>query len=91
MWQFANQHELVTLLIVAVLATGAASPFYFAFLAYNQTLRSRNIIARGWPPPPLDADGDLVSVTEEADEESDPPKGGRPSWRPRPSCPCRSA
>jgi hypothetical protein len=73
MWQFANQHALVTLLIVAILATAAASPFFFAFLAYNQTLRSRNIVARGWPPRPLNADGDIL--TEEADEESDPPKG----------------
>lgn len=65
----------MTLLIVAVLATAAASPFFFAFLAYNQALRSRNIIARGWPPSPLNADGDIVTEEEEADEKSDPPKG----------------
>jgi hypothetical protein len=72
MWEFADQHALVTLFIVAILATAAASPFFFAFLAYNQTLRSRNIVAQGWPPAHLDADGDLV--TEEADEKPDPPK-----------------
>ena len=73
MWEFANRHEVVTLLIVAILATAAASPFFFAFLAYNQVLRSRNIVARGWPPAPLNADGDIV--TEEADEKPDQPKG----------------
>jgi hypothetical protein len=72
MWEFANRHEVVTLLIVVVLATAAVSPFFFAFVAYNQMLRSRNIVARGWPPAHLDADGDLV--TEEVDEEPDPPK-----------------
>jgi hypothetical protein len=71
MWEFANKHEVVTLLIVVVLATAAASPFFFAFLAYNQTLRSRNIVARGWPPAHLDADGEFV---EEVDEEPNPPK-----------------
>ena len=75
MWEFANQHELVSLLIVAVLATAAASPFYFAFLAYKQTLRSRNIAAKGWPPLPLNADGDIVVLIKKADEESDQPKG----------------
>jgi hypothetical protein len=74
MWEFANQHELVSLLIVAVLATAAASPFYFAFLAYKQTLRSRNIAAKGWPPLPFNADGDIVVVIKNADAESEPSK-----------------
>jgi hypothetical protein len=72
MWEFANEHEVVTLLIVVVLATAAVSPFFFAFVAYNQMLRSRNIVAQGWPPAHLDADGD--PVIEEVDEEPDPPK-----------------
>jgi len=72
MWEFANEHEVVTLLIVTVLAIAAASPFFFAFCAYNQTLRSRNIVARGWPPAHLDADGDLV--IEEVEENPDPPE-----------------
>ena len=69
MWEFANRHEVVTLFIVVVLATAAASPFFFLYAAYNQLLRSRNIIARGWPPPHLDADGDFA----EADEKPDAP------------------
>ena len=69
MWQFASEHNFTAFCMVVVLATAAASPFFFAFLAYNQTLRSRNIVARGWPPHPLDADGDIV--TEATDEEPD--------------------
>ena len=74
MWEFADNHSIVTLLIVVVCACAVASPFFFAFLAYNQTLRSRNIIARGWPPPHLDVDGDFAEKEEEeADAECVPP------------------
>ena len=69
MWEFANEHPEATFLIVVVLACAATAPFFFAFLAYNQMLRSRNIVARGWPPPHLDADGDVIEKEEEEDAQ----------------------
>ena len=73
MWEFADGHPTAMFLIVVVVACAAVAPFFLAFAAYNQTLRSRNIIARGWPPPHLDADGDFAEE-EEADAECVPPK-----------------
>ena len=73
MWEFADSHPIIMLLMAVVCACAAASPFFFAFCAYNQNLRSRNIIARGWPPPHLDADGDFKEE-EEAEEECVPPR-----------------
>lgn len=59
-WDFANQHPFIGAFIVLVLAYAATRPFSYAFRAYNRRLRSRNIVAHGWPEPPLDADGDVV-------------------------------
>jgi hypothetical protein len=72
MWEFANEHPEATFLIVVVLACAATAPFFFALLAYNQMLRSRNIVARGWPPPHLNADGDVIEKEEEEDAEVRP-------------------
>lgn len=37
------------------------TPFNVAFKAYNRRLRSKNILARGWPTAQLmDADGDII-------------------------------
>ena len=74
MWEFADSHPFIMLLMVVVCACAAASPFFFAYCAYNQTLRSRNIIARGWPPPHLDADGDFAEQEEDAEAECVPPR-----------------
>ena len=60
MWNFATENPGYTFLIVWVLAWATTRPFWFAFKAYNRTLRSRNIIAQGWPKAPIDADGDVV-------------------------------
>ena len=73
MWEFASDHPTATFLIVVVLACAAVAPFFFALLAYNQMLRSRNIVARGWPPPHLDADGNAIEEEEE-DAEVDLPR-----------------
>ena len=71
MWEFADGHPEAMFFIVLVVAIAAVTPFFLAFIAYNQTLRSRNIIARGWPPPHLDADGDFAEK-EEAEAECPP-------------------
>lgn len=56
---FANNHPLYFLLCLAVAAWALVQPLRYAFLCYNRRLRSLNIREKGWPPPPLDADGDV--------------------------------
>jgi hypothetical protein len=56
---FSMAHPLTFTFIVVVLVWGAVKPFYYAFLCWNRWMRSRNIVAHGWPTPPLDADGDI--------------------------------
>ncbi len=60
MLEFAMQNPGYAFLIVWALAWAATRPFWYLWLAYNRTLRSRNIRAQGWPTPPIDADGDVV-------------------------------
>ncbi len=58
--KFAGEHPILTFFLVWMLTWAAVQPFALAFRAYNRTLRSRNIIAQGWPKAPLDADGGIV-------------------------------
>lgn len=59
-WDFANNHWLVTLFLAAIAAGVIKAPFQYAFRTYNRHLRHKNIALHGWPRAPLDADGDLV-------------------------------
>jgi hypothetical protein len=60
MIDFAQNHPVAAFFIVWVMAWAVTRPFYYAFMAYNRRLRSRNIAAHGWPTAPIDADGDVV-------------------------------
>lgn len=60
MWQFAQSNPGTFFFIFWIAAWAATRPFYYAWSAYNRTLRSRNIVANGWPTAPVDADGDVV-------------------------------
>ena len=60
MWDFAKANPGTTLLIIWVLAWAAVQPFRYLFLAFNRSLRSRNIAQHGWPTAPIDADGSVV-------------------------------
>lgn len=51
-WDFANEHWFVALLMVWAVAHVIVTPFRLYF-------RSRNIQAHGWPKAPFDADGDI--------------------------------
>lgn len=66
--EFMGEHPVLTWFlawglwpICTAIATMVATPFRYAFLAYNRRLRHLNIRAHGWPTSPLmDADGDVV-------------------------------
>lgn len=60
MWEFASGNPFTAFLIAWIVAWAVTRPFHYAFMAYNRTLRSRNIKLHGWPTPPTDADGDVV-------------------------------
>ncbi len=60
MWEFAQANPGYAFLAFWIGAWAVTRPFYFAFMAWNRTLRSRNIRTQGWPTAPIDADGDVV-------------------------------
>lgn len=58
-YTFIAENPISAFFLALILAMVVTSPFRYAFLAYNRTLRSRNIVAHGWPPEHCDADGDF--------------------------------
>lgn len=63
--KFAAENPWLFFFSLCVIAWVLTSPLHFGFRAYNQTLRSRNIVAHGWPAAPIDADGDVVYPEQE--------------------------
>jgi hypothetical protein len=53
-WQWANEHEVIFLFALWLCTS-------LVFKSWNRFLRSRNIRAQGWPKPPLDGDGDIIT------------------------------
>lgn len=47
------------LVILSTFATVICYPIKIVFLMLNRTLRHKNILKHGYPPPHCDADGDL--------------------------------
>lgn len=58
-WDFVNQHDdtLVCLLAWGFISLTVVTGFVLRLV--SRITRHRNILARGWPPPHCDADGDL--------------------------------
>lgn len=63
--RFANEHPFLLFIGALFLLWAWLAPFSYLFRAYNRTLRSRNIVAQGWPKAPIDADGDVVYPDKE--------------------------
>ncbi len=60
-WQFAHEHWFLTFVSLCVILGVPHS-------AYKLRLRAKNIEKHGWPPTPLDADGDVHSCECEKKE-----------------------
>lgn len=59
-WGFATQNPGTTLLMAFLAVTVVSGTVHRLFTLANRWIRHRNILAHGWPPPYLDADGDVV-------------------------------
>lgn len=57
---FANDSPVLA--VIFVLA--ATNVLIWPFRLVNRWIRHRNIVAKGWPPPHLDGDGDAVEHGE---------------------------
>lgn len=55
-YQFMSEHPVLTFFLACI----AASAFGYPFRLANRWIRHRNIVAQGWPPAHLDADGDPI-------------------------------
>ena len=56
--EFMGEHPWLTFFLAFFAARFASWPFRLI----NRWIRHRNIVAQGWPPPHLDADGDPVTT-----------------------------
>lgn len=54
--QFAEAHPFLAFIVVCSVYYFVTFPFRLA----NRWIRHRNIKTAGWPPPYLDADGDII-------------------------------
>lgn len=55
-YEFMGEHPTLTFFLACI----AASCFAYPFKIINRWIRHRNIVAQGWPPAHLDADGDAI-------------------------------
>jgi hypothetical protein len=53
--KFVTWHPFITVLLMVLVYESLKLPFTL----FNRWVRSRNIKNAGWPPPYVDADGDL--------------------------------
>lgn len=56
-WQFMSDSPWLTFFLAIILV----QPIIWPFKLVNRWIRHRNIVAKGWPPEHLDADGDFKS------------------------------
>ena len=61
-WEFWHQHTFLAFCALFLAFAFAKLPF----ILVNRWIRHRNIVAKGWPPAHLDADGDPIKKPEEA-------------------------
>jgi hypothetical protein len=56
-----SEHPLLTFVLALIAANVATWPFKLV----NRWIRHRNVVAAGWPPIYLDADGDKRTLDED--------------------------
>lgn len=63
-FRFATAQPWCAFGLALIVLSAFVTPFRCALLIYNRRRRSMNIIAKGWPPAHLDADGDWMARPE---------------------------
>lgn len=61
MYRFMGDHPWLTFFLAVIVAEVAIYPLKLV----NRWIRHRNIVAAGWPPIYLDADGDKRAIDED--------------------------
>lgn len=56
LFHFMDQHTFIAFCMICAVYYTIKLPFWIL----NRYFRSRNIRAHGWPPAPMDADGDIA-------------------------------
>lgn len=66
-YQFMGEHPFLTVILAFFVVGLLELPFRLV----NRWIRHRDIVARGWPPEHLDADGDWPPRRIEFEEDED--------------------
>lgn len=64
--QLIDNHPFLTFIALMMVA----QVLWYPFRIINRWIRHRNIVARGWPPEHLDADGDFKPKPEPEDSDA---------------------
>jgi len=71
-WQFFFMGPfIIALLIISIFAIASILGIFtgFIFRTFNRLLRTVRIVARGWPPEHLDADGDFKLCPDKIEDK----------------------
>jgi len=61
MWDFASANPGTACIMSFIVIVGLTHTICINLLqAYKTRIRHKNILAHGWPKPPMDADGDII-------------------------------
>lgn len=67
-WEFASGNPWLTFFLALLVALVAEEIVKTPYRAYKLSVRRKNIAQHGWPPAPLDADGDVIYPKKEGEE-----------------------
>lgn len=68
MWGFLSGNPITGLLMVFIISMSIFHIIALPFRLANRWIRHKDIIAKGWPPLLLDADGNFLDIKEIIEE-----------------------
>lgn len=63
--EVANNHPICVTIVLLVAMLLLTQIVFVPFRIANRYIRHKNIVARGWPPEHLDADGDAIEKDDD--------------------------
>lgn len=70
-FDFADKHWFIAIFLAMMMFWLILAAMNTTMLLWKRWLRHRNIVAQGWPPSPLDADGDVIWPKEGEEGDDD--------------------